>query len=68
MTRKKSLGARSGEQAGCGTCINLYPFRSTVSINNCDFASVDSSVVLLQQNTFREFTSAFFTDGGSQLV
>ena len=25
-------------------------------------------VVLLQQNTFREFTSAFFTDGSSQLV
>ena len=30
--------------------------------------SVDSRVVLLQQNTLREFTSAFFTDGGSQLV
>ena len=31
-------------------------------------ASVDSRVVLLQQNTFREFTSVFFMDGGSQLV
>ena len=28
--RKKSLGARSGEYAGCG--INSYPFRSTASI------------------------------------
>ena len=26
-----------------------------------------NSVVLLQQNTFREFTSGFLTDGGSQL-
>ena len=34
---------------------------------HCNFASVDS-VVLLQQNTFKEFTWAFFTDGGSQLV
>ena len=25
----------------------------------CNFASVDSCVVLLQQNTFRKFTSAF---------
>ena len=34
--------------------LNLYPFR-------CNFASVDSRVVLLQQNTYREFTSAFFS-------
>ena len=63
--KKKSLGARSGEYAGCG--INTYPFRSTASIAS-NFASVNSRVVLLQQNTFREFTSAFFADGGSQLV
>ena len=29
---------------------------------------MDSRVVLLQQNTFRKFTFAFLTDGGSQLV
>ena len=32
------------------------------------FCKCGSLVVLLQQNTFREFTSAFFTDGSSQLV
>ena len=35
---------------------------------HCNFASVDFCFVLLQQNIFREFTKAFFTDGGSQLV
>ena len=60
--RKKSLGARSGELARCG--INPYPFRSIASIATLQVGTL----VLLQQNTFREFTSAFFTDGGSQLV
>ena len=34
---------------------------------HCNFASVDSRVVLFQQNTFGEFTSEVFTDGGSHL-
>ena len=61
-------GEEGGVGGGGGGEVRYYLIPIPLNSIHCNFASVDSRIVLLEQNPFGEFTSAFFMDPSSQLV